>query len=162
MTWVALTRWIRGHRTAAALVVCGVGLVVLAGARLSAAGGDHVRAVPLPSAAQIDKLRSIALAASARAGEKHPTHGFAVPTTRKQINRLNAGAEVGSDEDVYTVALHGDFVAEYAHVPPGADLPRGHLMILVVDAKTMDVLDFMLGDAPIDPTRLGTPVSLGF
>jgi hypothetical protein len=84
-----------------------------------------------------------------------------VPTTRKQINRLNAGAEVGSDEDVYAVALHGDFVARYAHVPPGAALPHGHLMILVVDTKTFHVVDFMLGDAKIDPTRLGTPVSLG-
>ena len=107
-------------------------------------------------------LRSIALGAAARAGDTHPTRGLAVPTTRKQINRLNAGAEVGSDEDVYAVALHGNFVAQYAHVPPGAALPRGHLMILVVDTKTMNVVDFMLGDAAIDPTRLGTAVSLGF
>src|SRR5919197_3687565 len=161
MTFARLTRWTRHHRTAAVLVVGVAALAGLAGARLSAAGSERVRTVSPPTAAEIAQLRSIAFSAAARAGDAHPTHGFAVPTTRKQINRLNAGAEVGTDEDVYAVALHGNFVAQYAHVPPGAALPRGHLMILVVETKTLDVVDFMLGDAPIDPARLGTPVPLG-
>ena len=113
-----------------------------------------------PSAAEIAKLRVLAVAAAKGSGEAHPTDGVVVATTRKQINRLNGGEEVDSNQDVYVIRLHGNFVAYWSSPPDGASLPRGHMLLLVYDARTNALTDTMVGNYEIPVERLGTPQPL--
>jgi hypothetical protein len=139
-----------------------VAVIVIATATIigvAAQGGQKV--VAPPDATEIALLRSRALAFAAQDGEPKPVGGTIVPTTRARINALNAGTEVNTDQDVYVVTLHGHFVDTYASVPRGRAEPSGQLLILVYDAKTNELTDYMLGDYPIDATPLGTPVPLG-
>jgi hypothetical protein len=126
---------------------------------VAARGGQRV--VPPPDAAEIALLRTRALAFASHDGDSTPVGGTVVPTTRARINALNAGAEVNSDQDVYVVTFHGHFVDSYASVPRGQPQPSGQLLVLVYDAKTNDLTDYMVGNYPVDATRLGKPVPLG-
>lgn len=134
-------------------------VVALVAAGLGLARGTRSHVVPPPSAAKLVELGTKAMSVAAGNGDSRPTGGTVVATTRKAINRLNGGSEVNTDEDVYVVTLHGNFTAYGASVPSGA-LPTGHLLVLVFDAKTSEVADFMLGDYPIDATKLGEPTPL--
>jgi hypothetical protein len=124
-------------------------------AGLGFAGHGRSRAVSPPTGAQIAELRQLALATASRNGDAHPTNGSVVTTTRKAINRLANGTDVGSDEDVYAITLHGNFVDEYARVPSGSKLPRGHEIVVVVDAKTLRPVDFILSEGDIHPENAG-------
>jgi hypothetical protein len=134
-------------------------LIALLGAGIGLARQRAHETVPPPSAAQIAKIRTVALNVAAANGDATPTGLTLVPTTRKAINALNGGSVVNTDEDVYAVTLHGDFTA-YGASSPGDTLPSGHLMILVFDAETLEIGDFILGDYPIDATQLGKAIPL--
>jgi hypothetical protein len=58
---------------------------------------------------------------------------------------------------VYLVTMRGHFIAYGSSPPPGAALPVGEYLSLVVDARTFRVLDIGLGRTPppVAPASLG-------
>jgi hypothetical protein len=150
-------RWRFGKRRTlfvllALSLALGASLVIVG---LGSAGHARSRVVSPPTEAQIAQLRQLALATASRNGDAHPTNGSLIATTRKAINHLANGTDVGSDEDVYAITMHGDFVDEYARVPSGSKLPRGHEIVVVVDAKTLRPVDFILSEGDIHAENAG-------
>jgi hypothetical protein len=50
----------------------------------------------------------------------------------------------------YLVVLHGDFTAYSAKVPPGADLPTGHVLSFATSADTHEISDWGVGDGDVN------------
>jgi hypothetical protein len=78
---------------------------------------------------------------SVELGEPAPSSAVYVRTTRELANDL-LGAAVDTDQQVYLVALCGNFKLLNARVPPGQPPPVGSVASLVIDASTGAVVDF--------------------
>lgn len=142
----------RGGATALVLAGLAAFLVIV----VSAQSGS--RAIEPPTAAELAKIRAHALREAALNGDPNPADASYVATTRKRINAADgSGTEVSSDEEVYAVLLRGNFVAHGASRPSGAPPPRGQYLVVVYDAETLDVTDFILGDRPMRLSEVGTP-----
>ncbi len=50
----------------------------------------------------------------------------------------------------YLVVLHGDFTAYSAKVPPGVDLPTGHVLSFAASADTQQITDWGVGGRDVD------------
>lgn len=105
---------------------------------------------PAELATQVDgpppRLVEQARRAASAHGDRTPSWAGYVRTTRQAaVSFLGAGV-VDSDQPAYLVVLvagpGGDFRANRA--PRGRPAPRGDRMALVVDAATLEVLDFGL------------------
>lgn len=145
------------------LLVAGA-LVVLAAVLggLSYAGDEQPRPVPPPSDQDVSSLRAAALDIAARNGESSPSRIRIVAGPRLAvIERLMYGAEVDTDQDVYVVAMEGEFVAENARRPPGAPAPRGTHLVLVFDAVSKKLTDLSVSNAAPPIEHFGTPIDAG-
>ena len=116
---------------------------------------------PSPTGPALEKLREVAAHVAALNGDPHPTKAIAVPSTRKAANAVDSGAEVDTDQLSYLIILHGNFVGHVAHPPPGAPLPQGSVLTIVVDASTGLVTDWGISDRTPDTASLGPETSLG-
>jgi alkanesulfonate monooxygenase SsuD/methylene tetrahydromethanopterin reductase-like flavin-dependent oxidoreductase (luciferase family) len=114
------------------------------------------------SPAEIQQLRADALAFARANGEDAPDHGIVVSGRRREVVAATmGGAEVDTDQDVFVVRLHGNFVGYEASVPARVGPPHGHYLELVYDAETKQMTDWSISASPQDLTRLGHPVPLG-
>jgi hypothetical protein len=62
------------------------------------------------------------------------------------------GAPTGQSR--YLVTLQGDFIANSAPVPFGAEAPRGHWLYVTFDPATHDSLDWGVGNEPVDVSSM--------
>jgi hypothetical protein len=114
---------------------------------------------PVPASA-ISRLTMLASRAAKANGDADPEWMTAVLTTHaKALTSATPGDIVpGSGEArVYLVTMRGRFTAYESSPPPGAALPTGTYLSLVVDAGTFRVLDFGLSPTPppVSPASLG-------
>jgi|SRR5213593_2474503 hypothetical protein len=116
---------------------------------------------PPPTGDKLTALRAVAARVAGLNGDPHPSKAIAVPSTRKTAELVESGADVNTDQDVYLIVLHGHFVGHVAHVPPGAPLPRGSVLTIVVDANTDLVTDWGISDQTPNTSALGPETSLG-
>jgi hypothetical protein len=119
-------------------------------------------AAQAPSPAEIQQLRADALAFAKANGENAPDQGIIVGGKRRDVVAATmGGAQVDTDQDVFVVRLHGNFVGYQASVPAGFALPHGHFLEIVYDAETKQMSDWNISASPQDLTRFGHPVPIG-
>jgi hypothetical protein len=82
------------------------------------------------------------------------------PVARNRAVKVTSGDAVGGSGPSYVIEIRGTFVCDSCSVPPGGRAPQGHVITLVVAAKTFGVTDFGLTDKWVDLRRLGTPFRL--
>src|SRR5919202_1438088 len=141
----------------AGALVLAVGVALWLG--LGRAGGNPSHA---PSPVEIQQLRADALAFAQANGESAPDQGVIVSGKRGDVVATTmGGAEVDTDQDVFVVRLHGNFVGYEAPVPAGLAPPHGHYLEIVYDADSKQMTDWNISASPQDLTRLGHPVSIG-
>jgi hypothetical protein len=144
-------------RTLAALAGAAALAFVLAAAgcgRSAAATG-----APVPASA-IPRLTAIAHRAATINGDPSPAWIVAVLTTRaKALTSATPGDYVpgSAHVTVFLITMRGHFIAREATGPPGAKVPAGRYLSLVIDAKTFQGLDFGIGPKPppVPPASLG-------
>lgn len=116
-------------------IVAGAAVVAIAVALSQAAAAG---APPGLTEAQI--LR-IALRAAARSGDPRPTLIQHAAGTRADANRVAYGGPVGGSAWSILIAERGKFIGYGASIPLGAQLPRGTVTTLIVNAATGQVTD---------------------
>jgi hypothetical protein len=99
------------------------------------------------------KLAAIGASAASMAGD-HPAQATVWATTRQSAQNASGGSTVDTDQAVYVISLRGNFVGTYP-VPPGHPPITGHVLELVVEANTLEVTDFSLGDTGVDASVMG-------
>jgi hypothetical protein len=105
-------------------------------------------------------LTGIAARTAARYGDPNPASAEWVLTSRRAANQVDGGDAVDSNQQVYYIVLHGNFVGKYAYYPAGASPPTGHILAFTIDAATNEPLDLSLSDHPRDIAGLGRPAPL--
>jgi len=119
---------------------------------LGRAGGNSSR---VPTPAEIQQLRTDAFAFAKANGESAPDGGVIVSGKRGDVvSATMGGAQVDTNEDVFVVRLHGNFVGYEAPRPAGIAPPHGHYLEIVYDAQTKELTDWNLSAQPQDLTRL--------
>ncbi len=113
-----------------------------------------------PSAIQLTKIRSMALAVAAWADDPHPTSGRVWSTTRRVANRLAMDANVDSDQPVFVVVLQGNFSDASAPLPEGATARRYPVVVNVWDPERNVGTDFGLRFNDPSLTALGSGIDL--
>lgn len=127
---------------------------------LAAGGcGEAAPGAPVPASA-IGRLTAVARHAAAINGDHAPAWITAVLTTRaKALTSATPGDYIpGSGRvTVFLITMCGHFSAGQASVPPGAKVPSGRYLSLVIDARTFQGLDFGIGPKPppVPPASLG-------
>jgi hypothetical protein len=147
----------RSAAVAAAALACALG--VLASLAWGKAGSPSAAGSPVPASA-ISRLTVLASRAATAKGDASPQWVTAVLTTHaKALTSATPGDVVPGSGGVrvYLVTMRGHFTAYESSPPPGAALPTGTYLSLVVDAGTFHVLDFGLSPAPppVSPASLG-------
>jgi hypothetical protein len=138
-------------------LVAAVGFALWLG--LVRAGGSSSR---VPTPAQIHHLEADALAFAEANGEGAPDGGVVVGGSRGEVvSATMGGAQVDTNQDVFVVRLHGNFVGNEAPSPAGVAPPHGHYLEIVYDAQTMELTDWNLSAQPQDLARFGPAVSIG-
>jgi hypothetical protein len=105
----------------------------------------------------ITRLRAIALGAAAQNGEQSPTDAIAYKTTRQDANARTSGAIVDSNQPVFLIVEHGNFVGVDVSLMYGSQAPRGRIISVIVDAATGNVTDW--GYEPTEPRVNGLAVA---
>lgn len=111
-------------------------------------------------ASAVPQLTTLARRAARANGDPAPVWATAVLTTRaKALTSATPGDSVPGDTrtQVFLVTMLGRFTAYDSSPPAGAALPTGRYLSVVVDARTLVVLDIGLSTKP-PPVA---PVSLG-
>jgi hypothetical protein len=119
---------------------------------------QEVAAGPISEAQAVETAKQVAAAN----GEPSPADGVVTKSRRQAAQKVVAGANVDSDEDVYLVELHGQFVGYMASVPAGAPLPRGGTVVVTIGSETGEILDWSLGDRRADLSKLGETTAFSF
>src|ERR1700722_13141499 len=112
------------------------------------------------SASAATRLDGIARDFAKANGDSRPAWINAVITTHA---RALASATPGDSEasgaksDVYLITMQGHFTGRMASVPPGAKLPTGSYISIVINARTFMIMDWGLspGAPPVSPASLG-------
>jgi hypothetical protein len=129
--------------------------------RQAALRGRSVAAGPAPDPLALAAMRDVALEMSSQNGDAHPYDGEVFSSTRNLAETVISGDTVNTDQPVYAVVFHGNFVGYLASVPAGAQLPTGHVMTIVFDAQTLEVTDWGLVDRAPATAKLGAGNPLG-
>jgi hypothetical protein len=118
-----------------------------------------------PSDAKLDLLHFMAVGASSGPGDSRPTDARVYFSDRISANSvISGGPTLAGGASVYLLALRGKFsTASVRRPPPGAPRapmpPFRPMVILVLDAATMDALDTYLGSSR-DLSPLGESIEL--
>ena len=93
-------------------------------------------------------------------GGRAPAWVSVVVTTRgKALTSATPGdtVSVGQQTVVYLITMKGHFVADDVSVPLGAHAPTGRYLSIVINARTLESLDFGLSPKkpPVAPGRFG-------
>ena len=132
------------RRLGAGALLLAVGVVLWLG--LGRAGGNSMR---VPTPAEIQQLEADALAFAQANGESAPDGGVIVSGNRGDVVTATMGnAQVDTNQDVFVVRLHGNFVGYEAPRPAGVAPPHGHYLELVYDAQTKQLTDWSLSAQP--------------
>jgi hypothetical protein len=139
-------------------------LTVLAGLAWNWTGPRSVAGWRVPSSA-VARLTVLAGRVAQASGDASPEWMTAVLTTHaKALTSATPGDTVSGvgGARVYLVTMRGQFIAYESSPPPGAALPTGRYLSVVVDATTFQVLDFGLSPAPppVTPANLGPVIYL--
>ena len=140
---------------AAAALACVLAMLVAAGCAGSPAGTGSP--VPAPTTSQLTVIGNRAAIADGDAG---PSWMTAVLTTHaKALTSATPGdlTPGGGGVPVFLLTMRGHFAATAASRPPGAAAPTGSYLSIVVDARTLQVLDSGLSPSPppVSPASLG-------
>jgi hypothetical protein len=120
---------------------------------------ESVRPATFPlSADDLPHLKSLALEAAARLGDAAPTSGRAYSSSRRVAVDVTSQDRVDSDQPVFVMVLHGDFVVNRG--PPDSARPSGPYLTLVWDPATRHVTNFGVKTREPDMTRLGPGLDL--
>lgn len=103
------------------------------------------------------RLTGIALATAAENGEKSATDATAYETTRGDANARTSGAIVDSNQPVFLIVEHGNFVGRDVPLMYGSQPPRGHIITVIVDSVTGDITDW--GYEPTEPRVKGLAIA---
>ena len=114
-------------------------------------------AVSAPASARLDQL---ALSFARANGDAHPSSITAVLTTHGQALTSATPGDTepsGNKAVVYLITIRGHFIARMASVPPGAKLPTGSYLSIVINARTFAMMDWGLSAAApsVSPDSLG-------
>jgi hypothetical protein len=120
--------------------------------------------MPVPASA-VHRLTAVAEQAAKLNGGAAPAWVSAVVTTHKQaLTSATPGDSVpiGERAIVYLVTMKGHFIATMASTPPGQPLPTGGYLSIVVNAKTLQTMDWGLSHRPpaVAPARIGPVIYL--
>jgi hypothetical protein len=125
---------------------------------LGGAGGNPSR---VPTPAEIQQLKADAVAFAKANGESAPDGGVIVGGNRGDVvSATMGGAQVDTNQDVFVVRLHGNFVGYEAPRPAGVAPPHGRYLEIVYDAETKQLTDWNISAQPQDLARLGHAVSI--
>jgi hypothetical protein len=152
---------LRTTRPAARALAALAGAAALASVLAAAGCGRSAAATgaPVPASA-IGRLTAIAHRAATVNGDPNPAWITAVLTTRaKALTSATPGDYVPGSAQVrvFLITMRGHFTATDSTGPAGAKATTGRYLSLVIDAKTLQGLDFGIGPKP--PPVL--PASLG-
>jgi hypothetical protein len=161
-----LTAGVLRRRTTAGLIAAASGIaavVLLNFPAASAVARGLSPGSPVPGSA-IGRLQAIADNFAKINGDSSPVSISAVTTTHaKALTSATPGDRVSYQVGamVYLITLTGNFKGYGASVPPGAAIPTGRYLSVVIDARTFSVLDWGLSPnkPPVSPAQLG-PVTL--
>lgn len=128
--------WLKLGAGAAASAVLMIGASSVIG--LSAAAKPRPGARDTSATLSRRQLRRIALQAARRSGDSSPRTIEAVRTTHAEaLSLTEPGAPYGGlgprRTPVYLIVMTGNFTAYHASIPPGAPIPTGSVMTLIVD-----------------------------
>lgn len=120
------------------------------------------RDVPPPTPAKLAKMREEVIREAGAEDDDHPTNGLVVATRLRPFINHATGADVPDDKDVYVVSAHGNFTDHYASHPYGSNAspPQGHFIMAVLDADTLDLIEYTIQDTPIETARYGAAFPL--
>jgi hypothetical protein len=122
------------------------------GDKLANLRGPHVRSVearlkvlafrpgPRPTLSE-QRILALADQAASGSGDPRPTLIQHAEGTRFEAVRISSGDLIFEWTWSYLIAMRGHFTATGASVPPGAKVPTGSVLTLVVDARTGQVTD---------------------
>jgi hypothetical protein len=128
-------------------------------------GTFHTRTgAPFPPDQQVlADLRELALFVGSNSGEDDsPTGGRVWAASRERAAELAFQTRMAdTDQPVYVVVLHGDFVLSDAPRPSGAPTPTASVLTMIVDPTTGGILDFGACHVAHELSALGEGVDLG-
>ncbi len=131
--------------TLAAAVLLGVSLVQ-AGDRMPLTPDDDTAALLADKAHEFAMLN----------GGAAPATATVVLTDRTAVTNLfSPGSDAGIDQQVYLVEMEGEFVAELAKVPNGAETPTGSALWFAFESSSGEVTDWGVAVRPQDLSKLG-------
>ncbi len=98
-------------------------------------------------------------------GEPEPTRSHAVVTTPRALEASgllgpSPSFPVAPDDEVFLVAMEGEFVGHLAKVPEGEELPKGTGLWFVMDRASLELVAWGIAEEPIDLAPYGTPSPL--
>jgi hypothetical protein len=89
-----------------------------------------------------NQITQIAQSYTAGLGDPSPESIQYVATDRQAAIAATSGGSVDSDQPVYLVVAIGKFAAQGVAPPGSTTVPTGSVMILVLDAQTLDITDW--------------------
>lgn len=111
--------------------------------------------------ASITGILATAKRLAADNGVTEPATVSYVKTTRVAASQIiSGGTEAQGNSDIYIVDMQGSFTGYTAKVPAGAQLPKGHHMIVTFDGETGDMTDWSIGDTTPNLHALGNVSAL--
>jgi hypothetical protein len=137
-----------------------VSAVLLAG---GCGNSRHATSLPGLTATKLLRLKAIVRAAAKADGDAHPSSVMVFASRRHEANiAAGAGTGVPGAQPVYLVVVRGHFVCNACSGPAGHAAPRGTVITMVLDRKTLQGLDGGIG-GNVDTSKIGPglPVRLG-
>ena len=120
-------------------------------------------ALPGLTATKLVKLRAIVRSAAEADRDAHPSSVMVFATRRhKAIIAAGAGTGVPASQPVYLVIIRGHFICNVCSGPANNAPPRGDVITMVLDRRTLQSLDGGFG-GQVDTSRVGPglPLRLG-
>ena len=137
--------------------VLAVGIALVSTALLAGGCGTSRHATSLPglTATKLVRLRAIVREAAKADGDAHPSSVMVYATRRHEANVAGgAGTGVPGSQPVYLVIARGHFVCSGCRGPAGAAAPRGNVIMMVLDRRTLRGLDGGIG-GNVDTSKVG-------
>jgi len=126
-------------------------------------GSRHATSLPGLTATKLARLKTIVKDAAKASGDAHPSSVMVYASRRHEANiAAGAGSGVPGSDPVYLVVAQGHFICTGCTGPAGAAPPRGDVITMVLDRKTLRGLDGGIG-GPVDTSKVGPglPLRLG-
>lgn len=120
-----------------------------------------VHAGDAPDPGALAAIKAVGLRLAALNGSTNPTGGLVYSSGHVLAQTVLTGDTVTDDRAVFSVVLHGHFVAYEVRGPHG-EVPAGSILAITFDANTLEVTDWSLqsmvrGD--INALGSGTPLN---